>query len=144
VPTEEPLAVWYFPPREPVEVVCHGDLAPYNCVFDGDRLVGVIDFDTAHPGPRLWDVAGGAYRLVPLVAPTPGADGPAAHPRAHLVEQACARPATTASTTPTSGTSPGTRPSSLPRRADRWLARCRLGGRAHCSANDSPALIQFI
>ena len=31
------------------------------------RPVGLIDFDTAGPGPRIWDVAYAAYRFVPLV-----------------------------------------------------------------------------
>lgn len=60
-------AKWYFEPREPVEVVCHGDVAPYNTVFRGGRPVALIDFDTAHPGPRVWDVAYAAYRFVQLV-----------------------------------------------------------------------------
>ncbi|MCG5214653.1 aminoglycoside phosphotransferase family protein [Streptosporangium sp. KLBMP 9127] len=59
---------WYFPAREPAEVICHGDVAPYNCVFRDGRPVAFIDFDTAHPGPRLWDVAYAAYRFVPLTA----------------------------------------------------------------------------
>ena len=54
---------------EPCEVICHGDFAPYNCVFDGSRLVGIIDFDTAHPGPRIRDVAYAIYRFAPLTAP---------------------------------------------------------------------------
>ncbi|MGK5684193.1 phosphotransferase [Actinoplanes sp. URMC 104] len=57
---------WQVPAREPVEVVCHGDFAPHNCVLDGNRTAGMIDFDFAHPGPRLWDVAYAAYRWVPL------------------------------------------------------------------------------
>lgn len=60
-------AVWYFEPREPAEVICHGDVAPYNTVFRGGRPVSLIDFDTAHPGPRVWDVAYAAYRFVQLV-----------------------------------------------------------------------------
>ncbi|MEW9550852.1 phosphotransferase enzyme family protein [Nonomuraea sp. NPDC050783] len=60
---------WYFPPRAPAEVVCHGDVAPYNCVFRDGRPVAFIDFDTAHPGPRVWDVAYAAYRFVPLSDP---------------------------------------------------------------------------
>ena len=60
---------WQLPPHEPDEVVCHNDFAPYNLVFDGGRLVGAIDFDTASPGPRIWDLAYLAYRLVPLTAP---------------------------------------------------------------------------
>ena len=50
---------WMLEAVEPYEVICHGDFAPYNCVFDESRLVGIIDFDTAHPGPRIRDVAAG-------------------------------------------------------------------------------------
>lgn len=61
---------WRAPVREPVEVICHGDFAPYNCVFvDGD-LVGVFDFDFAHAGPRAWDLGYALYRFVPLADPT--------------------------------------------------------------------------
>jgi aminoglycoside phosphotransferase (APT) family kinase protein len=60
---------WRLPAREPAEVVCHNDFAPYNLVFRDLALVGVIDFDTASPGPRAWDLAYLAYRLVPLTAP---------------------------------------------------------------------------
>ncbi|MGV2985771.1 phosphotransferase enzyme family protein [Microbacterium sp. AGC85] len=58
---------WRMPSREPMEVVCHNDFAPYNLVFHHKELVGVIDFDMAAPGPRLWDLAYLAYRLVPYV-----------------------------------------------------------------------------
>jgi hypothetical protein len=57
---------WQLPRREPVEVVCHGDFGPHNCVLDDGRVIGVIDFDTAHPGSRLWDVAHAVYRFAPL------------------------------------------------------------------------------
>jgi hypothetical protein len=57
---------WQFPAREPAEVVCHGDLAPYNVVFADGLPVGVIDFDTAHPAPRWWDVAYAVYCLAPF------------------------------------------------------------------------------
>lgn len=60
---------WQLPARAPVEVVCHGDFAPYNCVLDGAGVVGLIDFDTAHPGPRAWDVAYAVYRWAPLTDP---------------------------------------------------------------------------
>lgn len=60
-------AVWQLPPHEPAEVICLNDMAPYNMVFDDDRrLSGLIDLDTAAPGPRVWDLAYLAYRLVPL------------------------------------------------------------------------------
>ncbi len=61
---------WQCLSREPVEVICHGDYAPYNCLFEGDRLTGVIDFDNAHPGPRLWDISYAVYRFAPLTAPS--------------------------------------------------------------------------
>ncbi|MBO1751459.1 aminoglycoside phosphotransferase family protein [Actinotalea sp. BY-33] len=62
-------ATWQMPAHEPVEVVCHNDAAPYNMVFRDGRLVGLIDWDTASPGPRVWDLAYLAYRLVPLTDP---------------------------------------------------------------------------
>ena len=30
---------WLLPRVEPAEVICHGDFAPYNCVFDGERVL---------------------------------------------------------------------------------------------------------
>lgn len=60
-------ALWQQPTREPVEVVCLNDAAPYNMVFDpAGQITGWIDVDTASPGPRVWDLAHLAYRLVPL------------------------------------------------------------------------------
>jgi hypothetical protein len=50
------------------EVVCHSDFAPYNLVFDAAKPVGIIDFDVAGPGPRLWDIAYAVYRFVPLAS----------------------------------------------------------------------------
>jgi aminoglycoside phosphotransferase (APT) family kinase protein len=64
-------AVWNLPARDPSEVVCHNDFAPYNCVFRDGRFVGAIDFDVCAPGPRVWDIAYTAYRFVPLM---PGPD----------------------------------------------------------------------
>jgi Phosphotransferase enzyme family len=60
---------WMLPVREPAEVICHNDFAPYNMVFRDGRLVGVIDYETVGPAPRAWDLAYLAYRLVPLAAP---------------------------------------------------------------------------
>jgi aminoglycoside phosphotransferase (APT) family kinase protein len=57
---------WRSPVREPVEVICHNDFATYNLVFDAGQVVGAIDWDFASPGPRLWDLAYLAYRIVPL------------------------------------------------------------------------------
>ena len=63
-----PDARWRMPAHEPLEVVCHNDFAPYNLVFRDGTPVGVIDFDTCSPGPRVWDLAYLAYRVVPLTA----------------------------------------------------------------------------
>jgi aminoglycoside phosphotransferase (APT) family kinase protein len=57
---------WRSPTREPAEVVCHNDFAPYNLVFHESMVIGAIDWDFASPGPRLWDLAYLAYRIVPL------------------------------------------------------------------------------
>ena len=59
---------WHHPKRHRWEVICHGDVAPYNTVYDGSQATALIDFDHAGPGPRLWDIAYAAYRFVPLAA----------------------------------------------------------------------------
>jgi hypothetical protein len=72
--------VWQWPAHQPSEVLCHNDVAPYNLLFEEGRPTGLIDFDTASPGPRVWDLAYAAYRFVPLTdpanfdAPSPGPD----------------------------------------------------------------------
>ena len=38
-------------------VLCHGDFAPDNVLFDGDEVTGVLDFDRAHAGHRQRDLA---------------------------------------------------------------------------------------
>lgn len=61
---------WRYRDLEPArwEVICHSDFAPYNLVFQGANPVGIIDFDVAGPGPRLWDIAYTAFRIVPLAS----------------------------------------------------------------------------
>lgn len=59
---------WSMPSRDPAEVICHNDVAPYNMTFIDGRVTGLFDFDTASPGPRIWDLAYLAYRLAPLTA----------------------------------------------------------------------------
>ncbi|MCM3596195.1 phosphotransferase [Metabacillus idriensis] len=51
---------------QPFEVICHNDFATYNIIFNHKRPVGIIDFDVAGPGPRLWDIAYTLYTCVPL------------------------------------------------------------------------------
>ncbi len=51
---------------EQIEVVCHNDFAIYNIIFKHEKPVGIIDFDLAAPGPRLWDIAYALYTCVPL------------------------------------------------------------------------------
>ncbi|WP_435299068.1 phosphotransferase [Timonella sp. A28] len=62
-------AEWQFPPLEPVQVICHSDYAPYNCVFRNGEAVAIIDFDCARPGPRSWDLAYALYRFAPFMNP---------------------------------------------------------------------------
>jgi hypothetical protein len=67
--TPPPDARWQWPAREPAELVCHNDFAPYNLLFEGGRLTGVIDLDLASPGPRVRDMGYAAYRFVALTDP---------------------------------------------------------------------------
>lgn len=60
---------WQLPCRFPQDVICHGDFAPYNVVLNGEKAIGIIDFDTCHPGPREWDVAYALYRWSPFMNP---------------------------------------------------------------------------
>lgn len=48
------------------EVICHNDFAVYNMIFRDQTPIGIIDFDHAAPGPRLWDIAYCLYTCVPL------------------------------------------------------------------------------
>ncbi|MBP3951705.1 phosphotransferase [Bacillus suaedae] len=49
-----------------MEVICHNDFAIYNIIFNHYKPVGIIDFDVAAPGPRLWDIAYTLYTCIPL------------------------------------------------------------------------------
>ncbi len=60
--------------RRDTELVCHNDFAPYNVAVstsaEGERLVGVFDWDLAGPGTSLEDLALAAWNWVPLWRPT--------------------------------------------------------------------------
>jgi Ser/Thr protein kinase RdoA (MazF antagonist) len=82
--------MWRLPAHEPDEVICHNDFAPYNFVFREHILHAVIDFDTASPGPRVWDIAYLAYRLVPLTAASnPDAPRSSTQTRARRLTRLC-------------------------------------------------------
>jgi hypothetical protein len=51
---------------EPYELLCHNDFAIYNIIFNHKKPIGIIDFDVAGPGPRLYDIAYTLYTCVPL------------------------------------------------------------------------------
>lgn len=60
----------------PDEIDCigHHDLTPWNVVFEGTQVRGIIDWDSAGPSNRVWDLAYAAYQFVPF---HPTADLPA-------------------------------------------------------------------
>jgi hypothetical protein len=64
IPLVDQLDGWQHAAREPVEVVLHGDFAPYNTVYRDGLPAGVFDFDSAHPGPRWWDVSWAIIQFV--------------------------------------------------------------------------------
>jgi hypothetical protein len=67
----EPGASWSADLADPYsqEVVCHNDVCPENVVFRDDEAVGLLDFDFAAPGRRLWDVVGTLTYWAPITAP---------------------------------------------------------------------------
>jgi hypothetical protein len=59
-------AVWRTEPAPGSSAMRHGDVGPWNMLWDGERLVGLIDWDCAEPAPPLWDLAQAAWYTVPL------------------------------------------------------------------------------
>jgi Phosphotransferase enzyme family len=48
------------------ELICHCDPGPWNTIWNGDRLVGLIDFDLAEPGTAAFDVGFALWFFVPF------------------------------------------------------------------------------
>jgi hypothetical protein len=63
-----PHTEWYVPNLQwqPGQIVRHGDLGPWNTIWDEARLVGVIDWDFVEPGAPSEDIAQLAWYAVPL------------------------------------------------------------------------------
>lgn len=57
---------WCYETRQPVETICHNELFPQNTVFRAGLPVALIDWDTATPGPRAWELGAVAWRWVPF------------------------------------------------------------------------------
>jgi hypothetical protein len=51
---------------KPNQIIRHGDLGPWNTIWQGDKLAAFIDWDFASPGERIDDLAQMAYYFVPL------------------------------------------------------------------------------
>lgn len=52
----------------PARIDClgHHDLAPWNFVFAGAEVVGILDWDSVRPSNRAWDLAYAAHQFVPF------------------------------------------------------------------------------
>jgi hypothetical protein len=63
-----PGAPWAFRSgaARPGEVICHGDVGPWNVVWRGVEPVGLLDFDFAGPGDRMLDVTGALEYVAPF------------------------------------------------------------------------------
>ena len=69
VPSE--VVHWQYRPRALArgEIICHHDFAPYNAVFRGNHLLGMVDWESAGPGTIQEEIAFLAWQWVPLRPP---------------------------------------------------------------------------
>jgi phosphotransferase family enzyme len=72
-------------PPLPGEIICHGDVGPWNTVYRDGLPVGFIDWDAARPATALADLAAAAWSFVPLAPASQlieaGFDDPGVMPR---------------------------------------------------------------
>lgn len=64
-----PSDIWHHQEiARPVAPDCigHLDLAPWNFIFDGTAVAAIIDWDTAAPTSRVWDLCYLAYQFAPM------------------------------------------------------------------------------
>ena len=40
----------------PGEIICHGDFGVWNCIWQGDNPVGMVDWDMAYPAKPEYDI----------------------------------------------------------------------------------------
>jgi aminoglycoside phosphotransferase (APT) family kinase protein len=50
----------------PDELVCHGDFGPWNIVWQGNRTVGLLDWEYANPARPVQDVAWALQFVAPF------------------------------------------------------------------------------
>ncbi len=48
------------------DIVCHGDIAPRNTVFDDGQAVAFIDWDGIWVAPALWDLGHALWQFAPI------------------------------------------------------------------------------
>ena len=61
-----PDARWRFVAPGTHDVICHNDWSPANALFREHIPIVMLDWDSAGPGTRAWDLASAAFAWVPL------------------------------------------------------------------------------
>jgi hypothetical protein len=122
------------PPAAAPDVICHGDLHPFNLLADGDRIT-VLDWSTTLIAPRAHDVG-----FTSLLLSEPPLDVPAGPARPSAPPSAACWPGGSCaaiSVPPGSGSAPpnsATAGRGLPARADRgghWVHQAPPGADGH-------------